>query len=66
MNLCMDCGEDFGSVSAFDAHRVGKHSYGYSPQQPDGRRCLTQKEMKAKKFKVNQRGAWSTSTFTRV
>ena len=26
MNLCATCGEDFGSVSAFDAHRVGKYT----------------------------------------
>lgn len=25
MNLCRTCGEDFGSVFAFDAHRVGKY-----------------------------------------
>jgi hypothetical protein len=24
LNICATCGEDFGSVSAFDAHRVGK------------------------------------------
>lgn len=63
LNLCRACGEDFGSVTAFDAHRVGKHAYEYSPQHPDGRRCLTLKEMTAKSFKLNTRGAWSTSTF---
>jgi hypothetical protein len=25
MNECTACGEDFGSVEAFDAHRVGKY-----------------------------------------
>ncbi len=25
MNLCTSCGEDFGSVSAFDKHRIGKY-----------------------------------------
>jgi hypothetical protein len=62
MNICSACGEDFGGVVAFDAHRVGKHAYDYSPQHPDGRRCLTEKEMREKKFKLNQRGQWSTST----
>jgi hypothetical protein len=55
---------DFGSVVAFDAHRVGKHAYDYSPKHPDGRRCLTKKEMRDKNFKLNKRGAWSTSTLT--
>ena len=62
MNLCRACGENFGSVAAFDAHRVGKHAYDYSPQRPDGRRCLSVKEVR-KKFKLNSREAWSTSTF---
>jgi hypothetical protein len=63
VNLCTSCGKDFGGVVVFDAHRVGKHAYDYSPEHPDGRRCLTTKEMREKKFKLNQRGAWSTSTF---
>jgi hypothetical protein len=65
MNTCSACGEDFGGIVAFDAHRVGKHAYDYSTQHPDGRRCLTQKEMLEKSFKLNSRGAWSTSTLTR-
>jgi hypothetical protein len=65
VNFCTSCGMDFGSVVAFDAHRVGKHAYEYSPEHPDGRRCLTPKEMSEKKFKLNRRGAWSTSTLTR-
>ena len=28
----------------------------------DGRRCLTKKEMGEKRFRLNSRGAWSTST----
>jgi hypothetical protein len=65
VNLCTVCGKDFGGVVAFDAHRVGKYAYDYSPRHPDGRRCLTEKEMLEKKFKLNKRGAWSTSTLTR-
>jgi hypothetical protein len=62
VNLCTVCGKDFGGVVAFDAHRVGNYAYDYSPQHPDGRRCLTENEMLEKKFKLNSRGAWSTST----
>jgi hypothetical protein len=65
MNVCSACGQDFGSVLAFDSHRIGKHAYVYSPEHPDGRRCLTVKEMRQKNFKLNSRGAWSTSTLTR-
>jgi hypothetical protein len=28
MNFCTGCGEDFGSVSAFDAHRIGAYPRG--------------------------------------
>jgi hypothetical protein len=63
MNICGACGEDFGSVIAFDTHRVGKHAHVYSLQHPDGRRCLTKNEMREQRFKLNTRGAWSTSTF---
>ena len=62
MTLCSSCGKRFGGVVAFDAHRVGKHAYDYSPDHPDGRRCLTKKEMGEKRFRLNSRGAWSTST----
>ena len=44
-NLCRSCGIDFGSVRAFDAHRVGKHAYLYDEVHPDGRRCLPLNEM---------------------
>ena len=64
MTLCSSCGKRFGGVVAFDAHRVGRHAYDYSPQHPDGRRCLTEKEMRETKFKLNKRGAWTTSTLT--
>jgi hypothetical protein len=50
VDLCPTCSEDFGSVSAFDAHRVGKYlqrgpseySGSFADWQPGkGRRCLT-------------------------
>ena len=80
MNLCrkgasVGCGEDFGFVSAFDSHRVGRHDYTYSegaamdPPRDDGRRCLSAREMenlRAKDgvlpvFERNKSGAWSLS-----
>jgi len=65
VTLCSSCGKRFGGIVAFDAHRVGKHAYDYSPEHRDGRRCLTEKEMLGQRFKLNKRGAWSTSTLTK-
>jgi hypothetical protein len=69
MNLCRSCGEDFGSITAFDAHRVGSHEYTSTeglrmePSKEDGRRCLSVSEMKYPPenplFTVNDRGTWS-------
>jgi hypothetical protein len=63
VNLCVSCGLDFGSVEAFDAHRVGRFpSTGpseyvdrlriglvpYDDWQPEfGRRCLEEMELRA-------------------
>lgn len=66
-NVCGACRQDFGSVAAFDAHRVGVHAYTYSeganmdPIREDGRRCLAVWEMAANGsgFLRNGRGAWS-------
>lgn len=64
MNLCRSCGEDFAGVSAFDAHRVGKHSYTYSegvkmePIREDGRRCLHRDELEAEGYARNASGRW--------
>lgn len=76
MNRCRNCNQDFGSVSAFDSHRVGSHEYTLSeglkqdPPVEDGRRCLSTREMAAKvsrdgshMFQLNSRGAWSTSQY---
>lgn len=72
MNLCTACKLDFGSVAAFDAHRVGKHAYTFkeglyfNPPVEDGRRCLDIEEMLAvdpetgrAQFAQNARGTWS-------
>lgn len=72
MNCCRSCNQDFGSVSAFDAHRTGTHAYTYSeglkqePPVENGRRCLSTREMAnttlqdgTSKFIVNKRGQWS-------
>lgn len=73
MNLCTTCGEDFGSVEAFDAHRVGNYPQ-RGPSEYEGaiedwtpargRRCLTVAEMEsgafqARQFVRNARGRWS-------
>lgn len=51
MNLCVACGLDFGSVKAFDRHRVGTHEYTYSEGaklgRDDGRRCLSEDEIES-------------------
>ncbi len=72
MNLCTVCTLDFGSVSAFDRHRVGVHEYTFAqgakmePPRYDGRRCLSVSEMEAltdkngsPTFAKNARGTWS-------
>ena len=56
-NWCTTCEKDFGSVRAFDRHRVGK--YQYSAEHPDGRRCLSTNEMSQDEFVLNSRGVWS-------
>jgi hypothetical protein len=64
VNLCRSCGEDFGSVALFDAHRVGRHAYtlseGLKPGVPfeDGRRCLCVEEMQERGWALGARGRW--------
>jgi len=64
MNLCGTCGLDFGSVSAFDTHRVGKYQYDCAeglertPPREDGRRCLDEDEMLAAGLELDGRGRW--------
>jgi hypothetical protein len=67
VNVCPTCGEDFGSVSAFDAHRVGKYpQHGpseytgaladWAPEK--GRRCLTVKELTERGWTRDGRERW--------
>lgn len=58
MNLCTVCGEDFGSVGAFEAHRVGAHMYTFSAEHPDGRRCLTTEELLRNGWRRDGSGRW--------
>jgi hypothetical protein len=58
MNLCTVCGQDFGSVGAFDAHRVGAYEYTFSADHPDGRRCLTAEELTDGNWTRDGRGRW--------
>jgi len=68
VNLCTACGQDFGSLTAFDRHRVGKYPQkGPSEWTPamgewtpeKGRRCLDEEEMSAKGLIRSKRGTWS-------
>ena len=65
MNVCGACGLDFAGVSAFDAHRVGKHAYTSTeglrmdPPREDGRRCLYPHELEEKGFVQNSWGRWT-------
>lgn len=74
MNECVRCGLQFGSVSAFDRHRVGVYEYTFvqgldmTPPREDGRRCLGADEMRELRDKngipiyaLNDRGYWSLS-----
>jgi hypothetical protein len=58
MNECGACGEDFGSPSAFSAHLVGTHVYTFSAEHPDGRRCLTPRELLQRNWTRDGRGRW--------
>lgn len=75
MNLCRTCGEDFGSVFAFDAHRVGKYLPTSSPEYVGpledwtparGRRCLSVPELEERGFVRNRRERWSLATSLEV
>jgi len=58
MNECSACGQDFGSLSAFDAHRVGRFDHPWSPAHPDGRRCLSSIELHERGLRQDIRGRW--------
>jgi hypothetical protein len=56
MNLCRACNKNFGSLGAFDAHRVGKHELDY-PEYENGRRCLSDEEM-TEGWHTDKYGKW--------
>jgi hypothetical protein len=56
-NLCSDCGQDFGGVTAFDMHRVGRHDLDY-PEHLDGRRCLSEDEIRTRGLVQTAHGRW--------
>jgi hypothetical protein len=62
MNYCRACREDFGSLSAFDAHRTGKHAHtfreGLERGAEDGRRCLDPDELAAIGWHRDGPGRW--------
>lgn len=64
MNECGSCGNDFASLRAFDAHRVGKHAYSYSegvrsePLREDGRRCLGPSELRHVGMGLDAQDRW--------
>lgn len=58
VNYCTACDEDFGSVSAFDAHRVGGHEFSFSSEHPNGRRCLSIEELHQRAWSRDGRGRW--------
>jgi hypothetical protein len=62
MNVCRSCREDFGSVSAFDRHRVGRHTYTFREKlelgRENGRRCLDTDELEAVGMALDARGRW--------
>jgi hypothetical protein len=60
MNLCRACREDFGSLSAFDAHRIGRHEALWSPEREDGRRCLDAGELSERGWHQDRHGRWRT------
>jgi hypothetical protein len=63
LNLCTACRRDFSSVSAFDRHRIGKHSHdfveGLRLGFEDGRRCLDEDEMRSAGMALGRRGRWT-------
>ena len=66
MNVCGLCKLDFGSVTAFDQHKVGVHAYTLaeglrmSPPREDGRRCKDTDELTAAGWKPDRHGRWRT------
>lgn len=74
-NVCSACEIVFGSLGAFDMHRVGSYGEPIYEDSSTGksrtvvgymkpaRRCLTLEEIKALDMKQNDRGWWITGEF---
>jgi hypothetical protein len=62
VNYCRACREDFASLSAFDGHRTGRHTYtfreGLERGTEDGRRCLDPDELEAMGWHQDGQGRW--------
>jgi hypothetical protein len=62
VNYCRACREDFASLSAFDAHRTGKHTHtfreGLERGRENGRRCLDPDELEAMGWHQDGQGRW--------
>jgi hypothetical protein len=64
VNLCRACGEDFGSLSGFDTHRIGRHEhmlaegFAMNPPREDGRRCLDAEELEQLGWHQDVHGRW--------
>jgi hypothetical protein len=67
VNFCTSCGQDFGSVGAFDRHRVGdfpptgsaEYTGPIDAWTPNrGRRCLTVVELLQRSWTRDSRGRW--------
>jgi hypothetical protein len=58
MDLCAACNTPFAGTSAFDRHRTGRHEYTFSPDRPDGRRCMDEAEMREAGLELDPKGRW--------
>ena len=58
VNECSACARDFGSLGAFAAHRTGSYAHAWSLEHPDGRRCLSESELRERGFTLDRRGRW--------
>ena len=57
-NYCRSCKQDFAGITLFDAHRIGKHEYLWSPEREDGRRCLEIDEMLERGWSRDKWNRW--------
>jgi hypothetical protein len=62
VNLCASCNQNFGSLTAFDRHRIGRYAHAHSEQHPDGRRCLNEDEMHTAGLHQDANGSWRLQT----